>query len=237
MPSEDKRLHASLQFVRRAIEGRPTLILGSAPSACAPKSYDPDTWALVCINASGRIALELGLGTPCVTILAASVFTEESKTSIEARAALAGLQTDVAIVRLVNRGVVSRVLRMARIQWRIHHLEYRYGRLHFLSPFHWQPIARPILEPLEIAPDNETSTNISTGIFACILATWLGASKVVVGGIDPSSTGHAYSTSNHPRKHIFADTRAARILQEEHGVEFLSGQELTQDKMALPRFS
>jgi hypothetical protein len=205
--------------IAERIRGRPTLVLGSAPGASAPDEYDPSTWSLICVNASGRIAKDLGLGTPDITVFAAGAITRNSASNIEMRAAISELETEVLVVRLLNREFLKQFTRRIAIRRRLRRFDYRYNQLVFVAPAEWEPVLASL-----VGPQQQTQTgnnhNVSTGIFCCALALLSEARRVVVAGIDPSSTGHAYSSSNQPRNHVSADQRAIAILRREKYVEF-----------------
>jgi hypothetical protein len=202
-------MHAGvlLDEMRARFAGRTVLVLGSAPSARRPSAYGSD-WPLVCINASGRVGESLGLGKPALTIMASGALRRNLISNLEMRDNIRGLASDFVAVRTLGGGPVKRAWRGAMARRRLAALGFHYEGFAQLQPHVWQPVVTDVLG----AEAARMAHNMSTGVFGCLLALSAGARHVVVAGIDPGSTGHAYSTSNQPRSHAAADRAVMEIL-------------------------
>jgi hypothetical protein len=212
------------RVIRPLVGGRPTLVLGSAPNPHVPPDYDPATWSLVCINASGRIAEQLDLGTPAITIMASGFLTAANDISVEARQLVSGLRTETLIIRFAGSDPFKRLRRALSVRLRLMSMDYRFERLVFISPAVWRPILSSFREMLDSQGSGNTE-NVSTGVFGCVMALDLDALTLAVSGIDPASSGHAYNNLDRTRHHVFADEWMLKLLEENWGVRVMAAGE------------
>jgi hypothetical protein len=174
----------------------------------------------VCINASGRVAEQLDLGTPAITIMASGFLTAANDISVEARQLISGLRTETLVIRFAGSDLFKRLRRSVSVRLCLMSLDYRFDRLLFMSPSIW----RPILSSFRDTLGNQTSgntENVSTGVFGCVMALGFDALKLAVSGIDPTSSGHAYNNLDRTRHHVFADEWMLRLLEENWGVRVM----------------
>ncbi len=204
-----------LDEVRARLAGRTVLVLGSAPSARRPPAYCSD-WPLVCINASGRVGESLGLEKPAVTIMASGALRRNKVSNLEMRDNIRGLATELLAIRSLGGGPVKCAWRGVMARRRLAGLGFRYDGYAQLPPHVWRPLVSDVLG----ADAVEMAHNMSTGVFGCLLALSAGARHVVVAGINPDSTGHAYSSSNQPRSHASADRAVMAVLVARGSLSF-----------------
>ncbi len=196
------------------IRGKKVLVLGSSPRLCIPGDFS-EKWGLICVNASGRVALSNGLKTPDMTVIASSTLLKSTPEFEEVRENIRSLQSDVVLIRFLGGGILKRTIRTYRAKRTLASLEYQYEKAYGLSSEVWKSVVQDVMG------DNDYSLarNISTGVFCVILAIYAGADKVIIAGIDPGSMGHAYSKTNFKREHVNSDARVLDFLRERYGVE------------------
>ena len=203
---------ASLKNLSATIKNKNVLILGSSPNCKIPKEYSGQ-WGLICVNASGNIASKMKLANPDITLMTISAVLNKDLSNLEAQKNLKGLKTNSIIIRYVKNNLL-------KIMWRIFFVKkffkssnYTYASFYKFPPKIWKPIIKEIL-----GQDAAIANNISTGVFAIILAYYLGASRVFCSGINPNQDGHAYSKMNLNRSHKFQDRKVLNFLESRKGL-------------------
>ncbi len=79
----------------------------------------------------------------------------------------------------------------------------------------------------------EAEKKFSNGITAMLYAFNSGARQVIISGINPTSSGHAYNTLNLERQHSTVDTQIIRKLMD-GGRQIFTSDALVSDKLQIP---
>ncbi|MEP7240608.1 MAG: hypothetical protein ABI697_06965 [Devosia sp.] len=171
---------------------RTALVLGSGPNPTPPKGLDPG-WFLITINASYRLARDLGLGVPDLTIVAdvlPAVTAARAEAFARARTRLLVVNSattfDPDLEPFLDR-IDFKADRIAYVTWAVRHAL----------------ITEQIGQPLAFLG----GPGISNGVYAPLLALKLGAPRVVMTGF---SLGPGWYPSG--------DTTARRIHAKEDRV-------------------
>ncbi len=181
----------------------PCLVLGSAPSPVLPPGLDA-SWRLVTVNASQVSAATLGLPAPAVTVISGQMLGQKPA-NVEAKRVLAGHSTGAII--FIERG-----FSMAEARAQFSAMKYRYAGIHPLSFHQREKMVRQILKA-DYGPGSGEK-KISTGLFAAVLALYLGGAPVVMSGFSLKNDGHAYNSQGHRREHKETDTRVLAIIRD-----------------------
>ena len=196
----------SLKKLHAIIKNKNVLVLGSAPNCKIPKEYS-DQWGLICINASGYIAYKMKLADPDITIMTISAVLNKDESNLEAQKNLKGLKTNSIIIRYVKNNLIKIMYRIFFVKKFFQINNFTYNSFYKFPPKIWKPVIKEILRE-----DTEIANNISTGVFAILLAYYLGATRVYCSGIDPNQNGHAYSKKNLKRSHKLQDQKILNYL-------------------------
>ena len=184
------------------------LVIGSAPGARPPDGRLSD-WTIISVNASQIIALDWGSKIPDFTIL--RDMSGRGPEDLKAREILAGRAAKTVVasswsgdrkpfdVFLTEIGFSASSLTVLT-EWQKQHVLYRTCR------------ATSIFGVGKL--------EVSNGIWAAVLAVFLGARKVAMTGISFTRNGHAYDTAVHARAHIDKDKIALGALSSRSGKVF-----------------
>ena len=169
---------------------RPTIILGSGPSARPPSN--PQGWALFTVNGSQALATGWGLGDPDVTLFGTTVLGMRASNR-EAQRVLRGRRTRLLV--MVSDGSNPLVHRFNL--WRT---GYHCDRSLMLTTRQRAEIFGAVL-----GKTLDPALKPSNGVFLALIALYLGAPEIMMTGFSLSSAGHGYNTANHTRHHKEAD--------------------------------
>ena len=188
------RYRRELELCRSRLEGRPCLVLGSAPSPTWPAPSEKRS--LLCVNSSGWAANQRGLPEPELTFMRKRKLTKAKKA--HDRAAISNLTTKHLI--LVGGGYDPDMVTMSCYKRILEGLNYRYGTI---SAMDHELRAEIILEITgqEFGRGSKFDTKISNGLFSACLAFYLGATEVVLCGFSLED-GLSYVDRPHRRFHV-----------------------------------
>ena len=206
---------SSLKNLSSKVKNKNVLILGSAPTSNIPKEYS-NQWILICINASGYIAKKKKLANPDITLMTIRAVINRDLSNLEAQYNLKGLKTDVVILRYVKNNLIKIIYRLFLVKKFFKANDFTYNSFYKFPPKVWKPIINEIM-----GEDSHMANNISTGVFAILLAYSLGASRVYSSGINPKQDGHAYSKYNLKRSHKLQDVKVLKFLKSHKGLIIL----------------
>lgn len=192
---------SSNRLAKGQMTGR-CLVLGSAPDPVLPAGFD-STWALVTINAS-QASIEKWNAQPDATVMSDRMF-EDSPANISGKQAIENRKTRQLF--LIQRG--HSVDETKKILQALH---YSFERLTMIDHWTRSSVTHEILGSYLAIGSGQRK--ISTGIFASLLAYYLGATAVVLSGFSFTKDGHAYNSLKHKRYHLFSDKRALARVQE-----------------------
>lgn len=217
------RTHIASNSMKRGQLLGTCLVLGSAPDPIIPKDFD-ETWFLMTINASQASVLKYNM-QPNATVMSDRMF-EQSPANISGKQAIQNCRTQQLF--LIQRG--HSICETRKI---LQELNYSFEE--FIAIDHWarSRITHKILGSyLAISSGGQ---KISTGIFASLLAYYLGASSVVLSGFSLTKNGHAYNSLNHKRHHISFDKKALSLVQEKR-LPFYAADRTFSNESGLPEW-
>jgi len=199
------------------------LVLGSAPDPVMPAGFD-STWGFVTINASQTSAEKWNV-QPDATIMSDRMF-EDSPANISGKQAIQNRRTHQLF--LIQRG--HSIYEIEKILQALH---YSFERLTVIDHWTRSRITYEILGSyLAIGSGQQ---KISTGIFASLMAYYLGATAVVLSGFSFTEDGHAYNTLKHKRYHKSFDKKALSLVQEK-GLPFYTTDSRFSSESGLPEW-
>lgn len=202
---------ARLRRQARSYQGRPALVVGSAPEpGPLPAGLAQESVAIT-INGAFLSAQALGVSDVHLAILSEVVLLNQGANDRMTHARLPELQADLVVGLLVAHTCV------AKGGWRA--ALPGVGRCHYLHRS-----ARDRIVQRELGTDFNTAyaTRVSNGIFAICLARFLAMRPIYVTGIDPGRDGLAYAQMGAARAHKDTDSAAiARMTRQGWPVHWL----------------
>lgn len=183
----------------------PVVVVGSAPVSHKPVGLD-ETYGVVSVNASQTAIQTWGLDAPDVTLMGFNEIEGTNVAAIEARRVLGGRRTGALYMLAWRHG-------LPRLEKGLKDFDYGYQSLHIVDRYQRIALMHKVsgLVNLELDAD----TKCSNGIIAVMFALLNGASAVIITGINPHSTGHAYNAANLTRKHVRMDSEMlARLIRQ-----------------------
>ena len=172
-------------------KGESAFVLGSAPKFIIPNSIQD--LRLLTVNGS---QFKLGERVPDLTLFNTSLVKSSFLANIEARKVLRGLKTKNLIVLTGNSGWRKKL----HVSYCLFRLRYKARRLHLMNSHVREAVLKDFLG-LEM----KSPYLPSNGVFLAMLACYLGASSVLMGGFSFSQSGHSYNKLNLERGHVDAD--------------------------------
>jgi hypothetical protein len=181
--------------------GRRALVVGSAPNLVLPPSDRYDV--VICVNGSGRPAFDLGVARPDLTVVGGYSTLPNNDVRLKTQIAWQGLETKsllfVAAGQSARKG--RRIITTAGL---------RFGTFLQVSPEERGSITAEVCR--ENLTEGEREDRISMGVFAAIVASWSGASEVILAGFSLGG-GHRYIEGDTPRYHVAGDARFFRLVR------------------------
>lgn len=177
-----------------SLDGRTVVVVGSAPKSHKPQGFDKD-YRVVTVNAS-QVNIQTWGVTPDVTLIQYNQIEGQTTNAKEVRRVLSGQRTGTLIVLLWRYDLQRLKDGLARIGYSFEFLQLvtRYERI---------ALVRKVTGALNLELDS--SSKYSNGVIATLLALNSGAKAVVLTGINPMSSGHAYNSIDLPRLHASKD--------------------------------
>lgn len=174
----------------------PCLVLGSAPEPRLPDGFD-ESWTLVTVNASQAGLKQLGCDrVPDLTVMSGQMLGRKPA-NLAGQEAIRGQRTRHLI--LIERGALDRdesVAVLARHR-------FSYDQITTITSDERSKIVLEVLKkPLALGDGNE---KVSTGMFAALLACYLGARPIVLAGFSLEQAGHSYDDRGLHREHVEYD--------------------------------
>jgi hypothetical protein len=213
---------ASTKIKIQPIHG-PCLLLGSAPNPSVPVGFDKG-WVLITVNAS-QTSVKSWNVQPNLTVTS-DYMLGDTPANIAAKEAIRNNKTG-RLILIERKRSVAETKKILQI------LNYQYDEL--IAIDHWERsrIAHRILGKYVATGSGEEI--ISTGVFAALMAYFLGADPVVLSGFSFSINGHAYNTYKHKRSHVSVD-RAALSLAREKRLPFYTANNKFSLESGLPEW-
>lgn len=213
-PTSNKREREFVAGISTFLKEKRVLVLGSSPNPSFPDDVHHN-WTVISVNASGVVAKEKGLQAPSVAVFAVSSLLKSSPHIRVIREKIKGLRGDHVIVRMLGGGLIKRSVRLLRAKRVLRQLGYDFSSVSALGPKVWNEIVRDVMgeDSMYLA------RNMSTGLFCIVLAIHAKAEEIAVSGIDPTSTGHQYSSKGFERQHVNSDKRMLDFLVKNYPVK------------------
>ncbi|WP_110667979.1 hypothetical protein [Salinicola halophilus] len=203
---EDRRqLDRLKRWMSDDLVDRNCLILGSAPEPVmpSPRRYS----RCVCINGSPWVAARHGL-VPDLTVIAGYTTRVEREVSSQSLERLRGLRTSrLLFVTAGNEFEAGSAVLRER--------GFESGSSYAADPL----MRAAILEDTLRGSDSglgKRDDRVSNGLFAVVLALWLGARKVTLAGFSLAG-GHSYIGEETPRFHVDGDVACLKLLAHRYG--------------------
>lgn len=183
------------EIIKQELASHHCLVIGSAPGGA---NLIPQH-KCICVNASGWVAVRLGLAVPDLTVLGGWTLRGDSGVRTASIEALRNLRTRllVFVESGLPRAEALEILRSAN---------FSYDQFLPVSSLERAVILGDVAgEEIATGPGSR-DRRPSMGIFAAALALWGGAERVTLTGFSLVG-GHAYMNTETPRHHIDGDKR------------------------------
>lgn len=184
-----------------SLEG-PVVVVGSAPVSNKPVGFDR-SYRVISVNGSQIVTENWGVNAPDITFMMFNQIRGTNTNAVEVRRVLDGRRTGELHVLLWRNG-------MPALQEGLRDFNYQYEHLHIVNRYQRMALLDRVsgFRTVEL----ETEAKCSNGINAILFALHNGAPAVIVTGINPKATGHAYNQSNLPRFHSDMDSAVLQRL-------------------------
>lgn len=169
----------------------PVLVIGSAPISNLPKGFD-ERFAVLTVNGSQAIAKQWGIRKPDATFLQFNQVEGTNDNAVAVRRVLEGEET-------VLLHVIRWPFGEQRLRDGLAAFNYRYDELRLVDQYQRMALREAVMGKRHSELDN--ARKFSNGITAVLYALHSEAQAVVISGINPRSSGHAYNDLGLPRLH------------------------------------
>lgn len=183
------------------LAGCTAVIVGSAPFSTRPTGWD-NSFRVLTVNASQMAARDWLTERPDITLMQFNQIEGTNPSAHEVRRVLKGQSTGLLCMLHWRHDI-------ARLDRGLAAIGYGYDTLRLISRYERIQLMREATGRLNLELDIDTKW--SNGIVAAALALQSGASRAILTGINPHSTGHAYSGLGLTRLHAQADLQALRM--------------------------
>lgn len=180
----------------------PVLVVGSAPVSHKPAGFD-DTFRVITVNGAQIVAERWGIEGPDITFMQFNQIGGTNTNAVEVRRVLNGKRTGMLFVLLWREG-------MDALQKGLKAFDYGYEGLRIVNRYERMALLGRVCGFKSVELDAESKC--SNGINAVLFALYHGAPAVIMSGISPHASGHAYNRENLPRFHKDMDQKVLRTL-------------------------
>lgn len=187
----------------------PVVVVGSAPVSNKPKGLDGG-FTTITVNGSQCVLEQWGADAPQITFMQFNQIRGTNTNAAEVRRVLNGKRTGDLYVFLWREGRTA-------LEQGLADFNYSYQKLHLVDRYQRMALLGRLcgFKSLELAAEDKCSN----GINAVLFALYHKAPAVILTGINPKSTGHAYNREDLPRLHQNMDlTVLQRLLYDGHPV-------------------
>ncbi|OVZ62827.1 membrane-anchored protein [Pigmentiphaga sp. NML080357] len=183
----------------------PAVVVGSAPVSHCPAGMD-DSFSVITVNGSQSITSQWGIEVPDITMMMFNQIEGTTHNAREVRRVLSGRRTRALFVLLWRKN------ERERLERGLASFNYRYDHLYIVDRYERMALLDKVagLRSLEI----DAESKCSNGVNAVLFALYHGAPAVIITGINPNSSGHAYNDAGLSRLHVRMDTIILRRLLE-----------------------
>lgn len=187
-----------------SFSGRHVVVVGSAPVSSKPVDFDR-SYLVMSVNASQVVAKDWGCQRPDISLMMFNQIEGTNTNAQAVRRVLAGESTAKLYVLTWSHG-------LARLEKGLRNFNYRYDQLEVISRNRRVALVKAMTGKLNFEIVNEEK--YSNGVIGVMLALNSGATRVIIAGINPASTGHIYNAENLRRNHSGPDLEALRHMQQ-----------------------
>lgn len=186
--------------VSEVLQGKTAIVIGSAPFSSRPAGWN-ESFRVITVNASQIAAAGWLDQRPDITLMQFNQVEGTNASAREVRRVLENQRTGKLIVLHWRHD-------LRRLEQGLGRFGYQYDDLTVMSRYERIALMRKITGKLNL--ELEAETKWSNGIVGAALAIASGAESVILTGINPLSTGHAYNDLGHSRLHTAMDMDALR---------------------------
>ncbi|WP_421869719.1 membrane-anchored protein [Pararhizobium sp.] len=174
----------------------PVVVVGSAPVSNKVKGWQAD-FPIITINGSQSVITPWGFSAPDITFLQFNQIEGTNTNAVEVRRVLSGQRTGALYVFLWRKDDRPRLEKGLRA------FDYQYDSLQIVDRYERMALLDRVagVKSLEL----DTESKCSNGMNAVLFAFHNGAPAVIITGINPGSTGHAYNQAGLARAHVQMD--------------------------------
>lgn len=174
----------------------PVVVVGSAPVSHRPAGFN-DQFSLITINGSQSVTSNWGCNSPDVTLMMFNQIEGTTQNAQEVRRVLSGQRTKALYVLLWRKDDLSRLERGLKS------FNYEYEHLYIVDRYERMALLDKVVGLCSLEVDAEAKC--SNGVNAVLFALFHGAPAVIITGINPNSSGHAYNSAGLTRLHVQMD--------------------------------
>lgn len=180
----------------------PVVVVGSAPVSHRPTGFD-ERYRTISVNGSQIAMASWGVMAPEITFMQFNQIRGVNTNAVEVRRVLDGKRTGTLYVFLWREG------RQA-LEEGLASFNYNYDRLQLVDRYQRMALLGRVcgFRSLEMNADDKCSN----GINAVLFALYHKAPAVILTGINPKSSGHAYNGANLRRFHQDMDLKVLQSL-------------------------
>lgn len=180
----------------------PVLVVGSAPVSNKPAGFDA-SFRVITVNGSQSVIRKWGLDVPDVTFIQFNQIHGTNTNAVEVRRVLSGQRTKMLYIFLWQEGMPALVEGLKAF-------DYRYDALRIVNRYERMALLEKMCGFLSAEIDADSKC--SNGINAVLFALYNKAPAVIITGINPKASGHAYNDVNLPRLHQDMDQKVLSAL-------------------------
>jgi len=174
----------------------PVVVLGSAPVSHRPTGLDHG-FSVITVNGSQTVLAEWGVEQPDITMMMFNQVEGTTHNAREVRRVLSGKRTGALFVLLWRKNERERLKRGLAA------FNYGYDFLYIVDRYERMALLDRVTGWRSLEIDAESKC--SNGVYAILFALYHRAPAVIMTGIDPCSSGHAYNDAGLARLHARMD--------------------------------
>ncbi|MGH6762956.1 MAG: membrane-anchored protein [Phyllobacterium sp.] len=148
------------------------------------------------MNGSQDIARKWGIDKPHVTFMQYNQIEGTNTNAVAVRSVLNGKNTGRLYVLLWRDG-------LDKLKRGLSAFDYTCDHLQIVSRYERIALHHSVMRSWNF--EDDIDMRFSNGVTAVLYAIQSGAKTVIISGINPNSTGHAYNDANLPRSHVDRD--------------------------------
>ncbi|MDX3907065.1 MAG: hypothetical protein QHC78_15365 [Pigmentiphaga sp.] len=174
----------------------PVVVVGSAPVSHPPAGLD-HRFSVITVNGSQSVTAKWGITVPDITMMMFNQIEGTTHNAREVRRVLSGQRTRALFVLLWRKE------ERARLERGLKAFDYGYEHLYIVDRYERMALLDKVagVRSLELNAESKCSN----GVYAVLFALYHHAPAVIISGINPNSSGHAYNDTGLARLHVHMD--------------------------------